>query len=82
MRLEFTTQAAAQTCANAIHSRQIAANPGYARSVQAGLTQRWAAPYRDLDRNRQPVGNWWVNVKPRVEPVLMPAERVALKPYG
>lgn len=82
MRLEFTTRAAAQAFSDAIHARMIARHSAYARSAQAGHTSAWAMPYRDLDANRNPVGNWWVNLKERVAPVLMPAERSALKPYG
>lgn len=79
MRLPFLTQALAQTAADSIHTRMLAADADYLASVRAGQTTAWANPYQDLDAvTLLPIAStWYVNVKPRCEPVLTALELLA-----
>lgn len=77
-RLQFATQAEAQSCADSIHSRMIASVPSYAASVAAGQTTAWAVPYQDRDSEGNVIGTeWYVSAKQRCWPVLTAEEQGA-----
>jgi hypothetical protein len=83
MRLQFLTEAAAQSKADSIHARMIAADATYAQAVTAGQITAWAIPYQDLNLLGIPISLfWYVNAKARVTPVLTALEIADLVAYA
>lgn len=75
VRLEFATRLLAQAFADDVHSRMVANDSAYARSVASGQTLRWAIPYQDGLL-------WYVNLKQRADKILTTVERTALKTFN
>lgn len=82
MRLYTTSQSAAESLQAKAHAYLIATDSGYAASVQAGQTVRWATPSRDVDENGQPVGQWFIAVEPRCFGAFSDAELQGLDAEG
>lgn len=79
MRLQFTTQAAAQAKADAIHAWMQSNNAAYAASVTAGRTLAACKPYQDRDKDGKVVGtSWYINLKVRHQNSLSVAEKQTL----
>jgi hypothetical protein len=75
VRIYCATRLEAQTLCDKIHAQMIANVPSYAKSVADGQTVRWAVPRRDVDANDVEIGDYFVTIKDRVEPVLSPIEK-------
>lgn len=84
MRLETASEADAQALQDRIHAHLIATDAGYAGSVQARQTLRWAFPLRETDEsgNVKPGAKWFVFLKPRATGALTALEKAAVTPPG
>lgn len=79
MRLSYSTQSAAQTVADRIHTWMIAHSADYAASAAAGRTTAAMKPYQDKDASGNVIGtNWYINLKDRHLGALTDAEKASL----
>jgi len=72
-KLVFTTQAAAQTMADACHAYLVANDISYGGSVGIGQTTAWSIPQPDgtydAQGNFTPNGDWYIWVEEQLAPV-------------